>query len=78
MVKYVAGLARLKLSVEEVSYFQTHLAKIIDYVSVLEKAGIDTEDPFLDKTNSTVLRSDKAIMREEKRPISIKVPRIVG
>lgn len=60
-VQYVANLARLHLSPEEVQQFQKQLADILGYVDLLQKAdvsGIETETAGIVETNN--LRPDIA------------------
>jgi len=77
MVKYVADLARLKLSDDEISYYQSQLTNIIGYISTLDNAGVDPKfnDP---EVIPTIMRTDKVLPTGDTKHSSIKVPRTVG
>jgi aspartyl-tRNA(Asn)/glutamyl-tRNA(Gln) amidotransferase subunit C len=57
-VRYVANLARLKLTNEEVSLFQGQLAGILDYMSNLSETKIETNVDAAPASNE--LREDVA------------------
>jgi len=82
MVKYVANLARLELSDEEVSYYQNQLTKVIGYISTLDTEGTDMTNSNLGdaQVSPTVTRPDIAVETTVgiTRHSSIKVPRTVG
>ncbi len=58
-VKKVAKLARLKLTDEEESYYETQFKKIIDYVGLLSEAEIDAEAKEKDESLQVIYREDK-------------------
>lgn len=60
-VRYVAHLARLHLSDEEIAQFQGQLAKVLDYVAELNEVDVSGVEPTA-HTNPlfNVLRADEA------------------
>lgn len=62
-VAYVAKLARIKLTAEELSTFQAQLTQIVDYVNELKKVDVSTAGPGGDcsiNNPENVLRPDVA------------------
>lgn len=67
-VEYIANLARLELSEEEVEHFQGQLEDVLGYIDKLKSvdvSGISLEAAVLDTKN--VVRADEA-----GRPISVE------
>lgn len=60
-VRYVAHLARLHLSEEEITTFQSQLTKVLDYVAELNEVDVSGVEPTA-HTNPVVnvLRPDEA------------------
>jgi aspartyl-tRNA(Asn)/glutamyl-tRNA(Gln) amidotransferase subunit C len=61
VVRYVAGLSRLRLAEKDVARFRTQLSRILDYITQLDE--VDTEG-ILPTTH--VLSSMKNVFREDK------------
>ena len=60
-VQKVAGLARLKLSDEEITQMTEQLGKVIDYVAVLDELDVSDVEPMAHVADvSNVLRDDIA------------------
>ncbi len=57
-VKKVAKLARLKLTEEEESYYETQFKKIIDYVGLLSEAEIGADAKEKDESLQVIYRKD--------------------
>ena len=59
-VSYVAHLARLRLSDEEIKRYQEQLGKVIDYVNLLEEVDVEGVAPMSHPVPvNNVFREDK-------------------
>ncbi len=87
-VIYIAGLARLTLSEEEIALYAKQLSDILGYIDQLKELNVDEVEPMshvLDIVN--VMRADKhlpSLNREDVMAIApehdaehFKVPRVV-
>lgn len=87
-VKYIAGLARLMLSEEEIELYTRQLSDILGYVEQLQELELDDVEPMsqvLDLVN--VMREDKALAPLSRAEVlknaakhdgeHFKVPRVI-
>lgn len=58
-VKKVAELARLKLSEEDESYYESRFKEIIEYVGLLSEVVIDSEMKEKDESLQIITREDQ-------------------
>ena len=89
VVRHVADLAHLHLSDDEVAYYKTHIAKIIDYVAQLNSAEIAVEADWRGDVEGDCLkpRADEVgesvdveeVMKQAPAPVgsAFQVPRII-
>lgn len=83
LVMHVAGLARLELSEDEIAHYQTQLARILDYVQMLEAtpgAGMPALLPPFERPdlNMPSLTHEQALAQApERRDGAFQVPKII-
>jgi aspartyl-tRNA(Asn)/glutamyl-tRNA(Gln) amidotransferase subunit C len=87
-VEYIADLARLKFSQEELEYFTKQLNQILEYMDKLNELDTDNVEPLSHPVEGTnVFREDKvdeSISREEALKnapdsdnVFFKVPKVI-
>jgi len=60
LVKEIASLARLDLTIEETEMFVSQFKDILDYVSILNEVDTDNVLPaYLSSANKSVMREDE-------------------
>ena len=89
-VKHLAKLARIDLSDEEISTFQTQLSAILDYVEQLDKADTSDLEPTSqvtgltsvsrgddEDTSDTMPTSELLEQAPDTQDSNLKVPRVL-
>ena len=78
-VKYVAQLARLKLSDVEISSLAHDLAKILDHIETLNEVKTENVEPtYRVVLTENVVREDKAVPKENNLTLFENVPHKKG
>lgn len=87
-VRYVANLARLDLTEEEIATFQTQLSQVVDYVNAISGLNVEGVEPtahaapvrnvFRDDAVTAGLAREQAIANAPEHSADLfKVPKIV-
>ena len=79
-VLQVAKLARLKLSEDEVSYYQSQLSKVVDYFSIIDNAtdSLGESWRFDIEGNGIPQREDTSVESQVVERVLESAPKTVG
>lgn len=71
-VEYIAKLARIELSPEELPYYTTQLDRILEYINKLKEVNINGIEP------TTGVFSLKNVLREDEIRPSLEIKEVMG
>ncbi len=66
-IEYIASLARLELTPQEILRFQKELSKILDYIDQLKEIGIEGVEPTIHTVSlANVFRQDNSQIQHDQ------------